>query len=136
MALDPATLPPEIRRFAVHLETEKRASAHTLRAYLADLAQYASFLAAQGAALVPSSPALIRAFVARAAGSAGAASLGRKLSAIRSFYRFLVREGLAPANPARGVASPRRPKKLPEVLPEDEVAALVESPRLSAPLEL
>ncbi len=62
-------------------------------------------------------------------------SLARKLSAVRSLYRFLVREGLAEANPARAVASPRRPKRLPEVLPEDEVAALVESPRLATPLE-
>jgi integrase/recombinase XerC len=128
MAADPATLPPEIRRFADHLETERRASAHTRRAYLADLAQYAAFLAAQGAPLVPSSPALVRGFVARAARSAGPASLGRKLSTLRSFYRFLVREGLAPGNPARAVASPRRPRRLPQVLAEEEAAALVEAP--------
>jgi len=128
MAVDPATLPPEIQRFAVHLETEKRASAHTLRAYLADLAQYSAFLEERRAPLVPSSPALVRAFVAHAAASAGGVSLGRKLSTLRSFYRYLVREGLAPANPARAVASPRRPKRLPQVLPEEEVAALVEAP--------
>ena len=111
MAADSAALPPEITRFVAHLETERRASVHTRRAYLADLAQYAAFLAEQGAPLVPSSPALVRAFVARAAGTAGATSLGRKLSTLRSFYRFLVREGLAPGNPARAVASPRRPKR-------------------------
>jgi integrase/recombinase XerC len=121
-------LPPEIERFAAYLEAEKRASPHTRRAYLADLAQYAAFLAEQGAALVPSSPVLVRAFVARAAASAGASSLARKLSTLRSFYRFLVREGLAPGNPARAVASPRRPKLLPKVLPEEEAAALVEAP--------
>jgi integrase/recombinase XerC len=128
MALDVAALPPEIGRFATHLEAERRASAHTRRAYLADLAQYAEFLAAQGAPLVPSSPALVRAFVARAAATAGATSLGRKLSTLRTFYGFLVREGLAPGNPARAVASPKRPKRLPAVLPEEEVAALVEAP--------
>ena len=134
MAVDPATLPPEIQRFAVHLETEKRASRHTLRAYLADLAQYSAFLEERSAPLVPSSPALVRAFVARAAASAGGVSLGRKLSTLRSFYRYLVREGLAPANPARAVASPRRPKRLPQVLPEEEVAALVEAPAATAGL--
>jgi integrase/recombinase XerC len=128
MAMDPTPLAPEIQRFAVHLETERRASLHTRRAYLADLAQYAAFLAERGEALVPSSPTLVRAFVARAAASAGATSLGRKLSTLRSFYRFLVREGLAPGNPARAVASPRRPKRLPQVLPEEDVAALVEAP--------
>ncbi len=137
MSLDVAALPHEIQRFAVHLETERRGSEHTRRAYLADLAQYAAFLAGQGASLVPSSPALVRAFVARAAASAGATSLGRKLSTLRSFYRFLVREGIAPGNPARGVASPRRPRRLPQVLPEEEVAALVEAPPASGgPLAL
>jgi integrase/recombinase XerC len=133
MAQDVAALPPELQRFATHLEAERRASPHTRRAYLTDLAQYAEFLRAQGAPLVPSSPALVRAFVARAAASAGAASLGRKLSTLRSFYRFLVREGLAPGNPARAVASPRRPKRLPQVLPEEEVAALVEAPHPPTP---
>src|SRR5512138_3698260 len=116
MAVDPTALPPEIRRFAAYLETEKRASPHTVKAYLGDLSQYAAYLAEAGAAVVPSSPALVRAFVAREAGASGPASLGRKLSTLRTFYGFLVREGLAPGNPARAVASPRRPRRLPEVL--------------------
>jgi integrase/recombinase XerC len=128
MSVEPTALPGEIRRFAAYLETERRASPHTVKAYLGDLAQYAAYLAEAGAPLVPSSPALVRAFIARAAGGSGAASLGRKLSTLRSFYAFLVREGLAPGNPARAVSSPRRPKRLPEVLPEADVAALVEAP--------
>ncbi len=128
MAVDPTTLPPEIRRFVAYLETERRASVHTVKAYLGDLAQYAAYLAELGAPVVPSSPALVRGFVARAAGESGATSLGRKLSTLRSFYGFLVRGGLAPANPARSIPSPRRPRRLPEVLPEAEVAALVEAP--------
>ncbi len=128
MAVERNALPPELRRFAAYLENERRASPHTLKAYLGDLAQYAAYLADAGVAIVPSSPALVRAFVARAAGASGATSLGRKLSTLRSFYAFLVREGLAPGNPARAVASPRRPKRLPEVLPEADVAALVEAP--------
>jgi integrase/recombinase XerC len=128
MAVEPTALPGEIGRFAAYLETERRASPHTIKAYLGDLAQYAAYLAEAGAPLVPSSPTLVRAFVARAAGASGAASLGRKLSTLRSFYAFLVREGLAPGNPARAVSSPRRPKPLPEVLPEADVAALVEAP--------
>jgi integrase/recombinase XerC len=121
-------LPAEVLRFLAYLETEKRASPHTLRAYRVDLGQYVAFLAEQGAAVLPSSPVLVRAFVARAAGTSGPTSLARKLSTLRSFYRFLVREGLAQANPARAGASPRRPKRLPQVLPEEEVAALVEAP--------
>jgi integrase/recombinase XerC len=123
-----AALPPEIQRFEAYLRVERRASAHTLRAYLADLGQYAAWLADRGAPLIPSSPALVRGFASSAAGEAGPVSLARKLSAVRSLYRFLVREGLASTNPARAVASPRQPKRLPEVLPEEETAALVESP--------
>src|SRR5512133_1336508 len=128
MAVDVEALPPEMQRFAAYLATARRAAAPTVRAYLGDLAQYAAYLAELGAPVVPSSPALVRGFVARASGNAGATSLGRKLSALRSFYRFLVREGLAPGNPARAVSSPKRPQRLPEVLPEQEVAALVEAP--------
>ena len=87
-----------------------------------------AYLAARGAPLVPSSPALVRGFVASASGGAGPVTLARKLSAVRSFYRYLVKEGLAATNPARAVASPRQPRRLPEVLPEEETAALVEAP--------
>ena len=126
----------ELNLFDAYLATERRASAHTRKAYRIDLAQYAAHLAAAGQGIVPSSPALVRGFLAAAAAEASATSLARKLSAIRSLYRFLVREGLAPGNPARVVASPKRPKRLPEVLPEDEVAALVEAPQLAEPLAL
>jgi integrase/recombinase XerC len=134
---DRAALPPELQRFLAYLETERRSSPHTVKAYLVDLGAYADYLAAAGQGVVPSSPALVRAFLARQSDTSGATSLARKLSALRSLYRFLVREGLAPGNPARAVASPKRPKRLPEVLPEEEVAALVEAPaHLSKPLEL
>ncbi len=135
MAADRPAAPPEIEGFLAYLETERRASPHTRKAYRVDLEQYAAHLAAAGEPLVPGSPGAIRRYLSSAAGDAGAVSLARKLSAIRSLYRFLVREGIAPGNPARGVSSPRRPKRLPEALPEEEVAALVEAPRLAAPLE-
>lgn len=130
-------LPPEVRRFEAYLRVERRASAHTLKAYLGDLAQYVAYLAERGAPLIPSSPTLVRGFVANAAGEAGPVSLARKLSAVRSFYRYLVKEGLAATNPARAVASPKLPHRLAEVLPEEETAALVEAPTADdAPLHL
>ena len=124
----PAALAPEIQRFEAWLRVERRASPHTLQAYLSDLSQYAAYLAARNTPLIPSSSTLVRGFIASASGGAGPATLARKLSAIRSFYRHLVKEGLAATNPARAVASPRQPRRLPEVLPEEETAALVEAP--------
>jgi integrase/recombinase XerC len=137
MAVSAAVVPPEVLRFEAHLRVERRASAHTLRAYRSDLAQYTAYLAERQEPLVPSSPALVRGFVSSAASGSGSVSLARKLSAIRSLYRYLVKEGLAVANPARAVASPKRPRRLPDVLPEEETAALVEAPGADdAPLHL
>ncbi len=136
MAVDRAALPPEIRRFAEHLEVERRASPHTVRAYLGDLARYAAWLAEAGVPLLSSSPAAVRGFLGREARARGPGSLARALSAVRSLHRFLVRERLSPSNPARGLSAPRRPRKLPEALPEEEVAALVEAPAAARPLEL
>jgi integrase/recombinase XerC len=123
-----ATQVPEVQRFEAYLRVERRASAHTLKAYLADLAQYTAYLAERRAPLIPSSPALVRGFIASSVGTAGPVTLARKLSAVRSFYRYLVKEGLASTNPARAVASPKQPRRLPDVLPEEEAAALVEAP--------
>jgi integrase/recombinase XerD len=55
-------------------------------------------------------------------------SLGRNLSALRTFFRFLVNEGLMPANPARFIEGPKMPRRLPEVLSVDEVSRLIERP--------
>lgn len=120
--------PEEIARFVAHLETERRASAHTVKAYLGDLARWLAHLAESGETVAAASPSTVRAFVAREAASSGPRSLARKLSTLRTFYGFLVREGLAPGNPARAVPGPRQPGRLPEVLPEEEVAVLVEAP--------
>lgn len=137
MPVEPSSLPREIQRFARYLEVERRASPHTLKGYLSDLGQYAAWLAESGQPLLPGSPAAIRAFLARASAESGATSLARKLSALRSLYRFLVHEGVAEQNPARAVASPKQPKKLPVVLPEEDAAALVEAPAgLETPLAL
>jgi integrase/recombinase XerC len=132
----PGPLSPELARFGAYLEGEKRASPHTVKAYLTDLAQYAEHLAEAGVALVPSSPGVVRGFLARVAGECGPTSLARKLSAVRALYRFLIREGIAQSNPARALATPKRRAPLPEVLTEDEVTALVESPALEGPLGL
>jgi integrase/recombinase XerC len=133
---DVAALPDEVQRFARWLAGERRASPQTSRAYLADLASYASYLAGAGVPIVPSSPAAVRGWLGREAATNGPSSLARKLSTVRTFHRFLVKERLSTVNPARAVQAPRRPRRLPEVLPEAEVAVLVEAPAGPTPLGL
>ena len=53
-------------------------------------------------------------------------SIARTLSAVRSFYRYLLREGLARRNPAAGVTAPKAPKRLPQTLTTDQAARLVD----------
>jgi integrase/recombinase XerC len=136
VAPDVAALPDEVQRFARWLAGERRASPRTSRAYLADLASYATYLSGAGVPIVPSSPAAVRGWLGREAATNGPTSLARKLSTVRTFHRFLVKERLATVNPARAVQAPRRPRRLPEVLPEADVAALVEAPADPTPLGL
>jgi integrase/recombinase XerC len=136
VASDVAALPEEMKRFERWLVGERRASERTRKAYLSDLAGYAAWLVEMGVPVVPSSPAAVRGWLGREAATNGPASLARKLSTVRSFYRFLVKERLATSNPARAVQAPRLPRRLPEVLPEADVAALLESPAGDGPLAL
>jgi integrase/recombinase XerC len=131
-----APVPLEVERFERWLVGERRASPRTVRAYLGDLAGYVAYLGEMGIPVVPSSPVAVRGWLGREAGRCGPVSIGRKLSTVRSFYRFLVKERIAPGNPARAVQAPKRPRRLPEVLPEAEVAALVEAPADGSPLGL
>jgi integrase/recombinase XerC len=125
-----------VQRVARSLSVERRGSEHTRRAYLSDLAGYSGYLSEVGVPVVPSSPSAVRGWLSRQAGSSGPATLARKLSSVRSLYRYLVKEGMAEANPARSVQAPRRPRRLPTVLPEEEVAALLEAPGPDGPLGL
>ncbi len=137
-AAPPAAGADPIGAFLDHLRIERNVSPATLRAYAADLGQFAAFCAgadpAPGEAPPPLEPArvslrTIRAWLA-ALSEAGAApaTLGRKLAALRSLFRFLAREGVAPANPARPVPAPKRARDLPPVLTVDEAARLLETP--------
>ena len=119
----------DVQDFLAHLQVEKRTSAHTLDAYRRDLAALAAWTATHGFDLVALSPEQLRAFVA-AEHRRGLApkSLQRRLSACRSFYRWLLRNGRIPANPAAAVKAPKVVRKLPQVLDADEATRLVEVP--------
>jgi integrase/recombinase XerC len=120
----------ELRKLWLNqLAHEKRASPHTLRAYGDDAARFGGFLvhhlggAVGEKALGRLTPADIRAFIThRRAEGLGAGGVQRALAAIRSFYRFLAREGILENAAPQGVRSPRLPRRLPRPLSQDDAA--------------
>jgi len=120
-----------VARFLAHLRDQKHVSAHTLRAYTSDLAQFEKFLAEEhydGHAPGPEEiERAVRGFVASLSMSGMAkASIARKLSSVRSFLKHAVREGTLEASPALGVPTPKVPHPLPRDLTVDEMFNLLE----------
>jgi len=141
----------DILHFVNYLRVERGFSAHTLRAYRNDLAQFCDYAVNGRAALeredgaerpVPSLEVLrtagrdeIRSFLAHVQTRHGSPrTAARKLAAIRAAYRYFVRQGSLEDNPAQRVKSPKLPRELPEVLSIPEVTALMEAPDSGAPL--
>ena len=122
-----------IEDYLSHLQVERRVSPHTLDGYRRDLEALVAWATGDVALLKEVD---IRAFVA-AEHRRGLSpkSLQRRLSAIRSFYQWLLKHGRIAANPAGGIRAPKAPRKLPQVLDADEAKALVEVPT-DAPLGL
>jgi integrase/recombinase XerC len=121
-----------VAAFLVHLERERNASPSTVRAYREDLAQFTGNLRRElGREPRPedADPLAIRSFLAELhrRGLAKSSS-ARKLAALRTFFRYLCREGRLETNPARALATPRQDKRIPAVLDEDEVQALLDVP--------
>ena len=119
-----------IGRFADYLRNERRYSPATLGNYMRSLHQLRGYLEPIGVARwrdVHSDQ--VQAFIAKAhRGGLAPGTLRDMLSACRSFYRYLAREGQAGVNPALGVRSPKAPRKLLQVLDTDEMAALLDFP--------
>ncbi len=119
---------PLVERFLGHLATERRLSRHTRLAYQRDLAQFADWRAEAG---VDDWRAVdaghLKAFAAsRFRRGISPKSISRALSALRAFFRYLVREGEVARNPADGVTAPRSAKRLPGTLDSDTMARLLD----------
>jgi integrase/recombinase XerC len=118
--------------FLTYLRNERNVSPHTLRGYLSDLEQLSTFLGDKELSAVDHQT--LRRFIAHLMqGEVKKSSIARKLSAIRSFFRYLNRDGTLTSNPARLVATPRREKRLPAVLTADDALRLMESPNAKRP---
>ena len=120
--------------YLAYLSAVRSLSPRTVEAYGEDLARWKAFLAERGAAPESASGALAREFVASLvrAGLADS-SVNRALSSLRGFHRYLVRFGLAEANPAADLEGLPARRPLPRFLFESEAAALVEAPHAARP---
>lgn len=131
------TLEEYIRSFERHLRFEKNCSPHTVRNYISDLMQYERFLSGcerPGKGGVDTDQLTIRGYLASLQKSNSRSSIGRKLAAIRTFYRFLVREGVLDSNPLEGVATPRMKKRLPKFFSVDDIFRLMDAASGEKPL--
>jgi integrase/recombinase XerC len=131
----------DLHAFLETLRLNRNASAHTVRAYRSDLMQFLASLAARLRrpidSLTPADLDLgsVRGFLAERHKTGNSrASAARKLAAVRAFARYLRHEGLVERDPASLVRAPKREVKLPAHLHVDEMARLLETPDVSAPL--
>ncbi len=118
--------------FLRHLERERNASRHTIRAYGDDLNQLSDYLeGVLGRAARPEDVdhVLIRGFLAELhRRGLKKTSSARKLAGVRTFFQFLCREGVLDKNPARALQSPRLEKRIPTPLDEAQVDGLLDVP--------
>ena len=112
--------------FETYLKVERGFSVHTLRNYLADLNALADFLAHRRSSLASANPKALREFIGLQAVRYAPATVARRKATIKTFYKFLVREGELRDSPAALLPATRLPKPLPGVLTRGEAETLME----------
>ncbi|MHB8766723.1 MAG: tyrosine recombinase XerC [Deferrisomatales bacterium] len=124
---------PWVEAFLTHLAYERNASPHTLRGYRRDVGAFRAWAAGRAGARAGrelwagADPDAVRSFLATLHAGHEKTSIARTLSGLRTFFRYLVREGHLAANPADDVSAPRAVRRLPGVLSVDEVLHLLDS---------
>jgi integrase/recombinase XerC len=128
-----------MRAFIGTLPAEKGYSIHTCRAYTRDLEEFVGYLAEQGAALLPGNATgsslgphhvtavMIRGYLGYLHQKNQKSSIARKLSTLRSFFKYLLRNGVIESSPVEGILTPKRDKTLPVYLSVDAVFRLLDS---------
>jgi len=121
-----------LNRFIEHLAVERNLSPRTVEAYLRDLRQFQRFLQSPGNSKSKINGVeqvdllLLRQYLAQLHKNCGRTSVARKLSAIKMFFRFLVREGVLQDSPVDHLSTPRREQYLPKVLSAEQVGHLLD----------
>jgi len=130
----------QLREFLDYLRLNRNASAHTVAAYESDLSQFVAFAGRERGSRAALEPKhldlqLIRGFLAELYRQGQArASVARKVSALRTFVRYLRREGWIDSDPAALAVAPKREHKVPAHLSVDEMSRLLDAPDASTPL--
>jgi integrase/recombinase XerC len=132
----------EIGDFLDYLTYERNVSINTISAYRDDLESFVGFLCGDYFTMARDQLDLrrvdhlaVRSYLAHLSRrKLSRSSTARHLSTLRSFFKYLMREGAVDANPARSVSTPKREKHLPSVLQTSEIALLLEQPDASSPL--
>ncbi len=133
-AASPADL-AEVDAFCDALWLEDGLAKATLASYRSDLTRCAAWLAEHGhEALLDARPETLAAFVAHLARSTRPASQARYLATLRRFYRWQLARGRLAADPTLALANPGRPSRLPKVVSEKQVEALLAAPDVATPL--
>jgi integrase/recombinase XerD len=123
--------------FLAYLEFERGLSRNTLDAYRTDLLQYGRFLEERKVYALEAAPADVADFLeSLARGGSSPATIHRKSACLRSFYRHLRRDGLLDTDPTATLSTPRRSRKLPQVLTRGEIEKLLAQPRGTEPASL
>jgi len=125
-----------VERFLLAQEMERNASPYTIRNYASDLAQFLEFMRDTAVTdLSAVTYVTVRSFLASLHEKQLAKrSVARKLSALRSFFRFLMKEGRLAASPLQSIRSPKLDKPLPSFLYPDQTIRLLEAPDGETPL--
>lgn len=126
-----------VDRFLTHLSVERGLSPHTVRAYAADLARYTEWAERCDVDPLTLTHRQLRQYLAeldRARYSRR--TIARRLSAIRSWFAFMMAEGVVASEPASVLTAPKVPARLPRLVPSEELAALLEAPDRATPVGL
>lgn len=122
--------------FLTYLRVERQTSPHTQKNYLVDMAQFFKFLEDRHPAIAKGGQiniskvdaTIVREYLGGMFESMSPSSMARKIASLRTFFDYCIRQGFLTANPAKEVATPKVPKRVPKFLTVDEVFALLDSP--------
>src|SRR3990170_7133161 len=133
-----------IQQYAEHLRNERNVSPHTLRNYLSDLAQFEKFLVEKELCLGGGKKVdvrkvdiyVVRAYLAALTKDRKKSSIGRKLAALKGFFRYLVTAGQIETDPLLLIRSPKPEKPLPAFLSVDDAFPLLDGITIKGALDI